>query len=135
MVITLDGETSCERGQVKNNRYLFNLYLHATAFNCCILVAVATVIIGVAKGGQGSLKGNTTNDRNATKSQFFLHIQFFSIFRVQQYPHTTVINDNIDQGPGALKSIFVYQFKCTTRVKLKTFVLNVAPSSPHLTFS
>ena len=60
---------------------------------------------------------------------------FFN-FRYLVFFLGAIINNNIDdQGLRAsLNLVFVNQFKCVTRKKLRAFVLKVVISGPHLAF-
>ena len=69
------------------------------------------------QGGRVSRNRNETNDKNVAKKPIVSSVSVsFSIFRVQQYTRTTIINNNIDykgaQAPSTQLS-FANQLKCT----------------------
>ena len=68
--------------------------------------------IGVAKGGGRATPPIEMLPMIKVSQKILLFFSFFSFLRVQQYMHTTVINNNIDsRGLGPLNLIFANQFK------------------------
>ena len=71
-------------------------------------------------------------DKNPVVSSISI---FFSIFCVQQYMHTAIINNNIDdQWAGPPQFNFCQSIKINNLAEIKGFYLKVAASGPHLTF-
>ena len=75
------------------------------------------------------------NDKNVTKKPTVSSISVsYSILisSIITYTRTTVIIDNIDKQGALAPSVFVNQFICVIRLRLRFFVQKLAISSPSI---